>query len=125
MEFPEEPPRPARDPRIPDAHGSARSRAEYEVEVWLRRELAFLYGVERSIKRRARLRKEAWRAAAVAAILAMFAACWYIAAVSSDSLSSANKACPAKTATAAHTTTNSAATGSAHTTTSGSTNCAS
>jgi hypothetical protein len=97
MEFPEEP-RP-RDPRIPDAHRTPRSRAEHD-EVWLRRELAFLYGVERRILRRARIRKEAWRAAAVAAILAMFAACWYLAAVSSNSLSSSStKVCATKAAT--------------------------
>ena len=89
MEFPEEPAR--RDPRTPDAHRSPRSRAEHETEVWLRRELAFLHGVERRILRRTRIRKEAWRAAAVAAILAMFAACWYLAAVSSNSLSSSSQ----------------------------------
>lgn len=100
MEFPEEP-RPSRDPLTPDAHRSPRSRAEHEVEVWLRRELAFLYGVERKIVRRARIRKEAWRAAAVAAILAMFAACWYLAAVSSNSLSSSSNSCATKSATTA------------------------
>jgi hypothetical protein len=94
MEFPEE-------PRVPDAHRSPRSRSEHETEIWLRRELAFLYGVERRIKRRTRLRREAWRGAAVALILAMFAACWYLAAISSDSMaSSSGKACPAVTATA-------------------------
>ena len=95
MELPEE-------PRSPDAHRSPRSRAEHETEIWLRRELAFLYGVERRIKRRTRLRREAWRAAAVALILAMFAACWYLAALSSDSVasSSSSNACPAKTVTA-------------------------
>lgn len=105
MDFPEEP-RPARDPRTPDAHGSRHSRAERETEAWLRRELAFLHGVERRILRRARIRKEAWRAAAVAAILAMFAACWYLAAVSSNSLSSSSNACVTKTAATS--------TGSAH-----------
>ena len=94
MEFPEE-------PRVPDAHRSPRSRSEHEVEIWLRRELAFLYGVERRIKRRTRFRREAWRAAAVALILAMFAACWYLAALSSDSVASSSNACPAKTVTAA------------------------
>lgn len=118
MEFPEEP-RPARDPRIPNdpgpgpVDGAPRSRADLEAEAWLRRELAFLYGVERAIKRRARLRKEGWRAIAVAVILAMFAACWYVAAVSSHSLSATSKACATKSATsvsaAAHTTTSSAA----------------
>lgn len=102
MEFPEEP-RPARDPRIPNdsgrGDGSARSRSDYEAEVWLRRELAFLYGVERRIKRRARLRKGAWRAIAVAAILAVFAACWYIAALGSHSMSAANNACATKSTT--------------------------
>jgi hypothetical protein len=94
MEFPEE-------PRVPDAHGSPRSRSEHETEVWLRRELAFLYGVERRIRRRTRLRREAWRGAAVALILAMFAACWYLAAISSDSIASnSGRACPAATATA-------------------------
>jgi hypothetical protein len=93
MEFPEEP-RPGRDPRD---HRSP-SSGEHETEVWLRRELAFLYGVERRILRRARIRREAWRAAAVTAILAMFAACWYLAAVSSNSLSSSSKACVTKTA---------------------------
>ena len=93
-EFPEEP-RPA------DAQGSPRSRPAHESEVWLRRELAFLYGVERRIARRARLRREAWRAAAVALILAIFAACWYLAALSSDSAASTGNACLAKTATVA------------------------
>jgi len=93
MEFPEE-------PRTPDAHRSPRSRSEHEVEIWLRRELAFLYGVERKIKRRTRFRREAWRAAAVALILAMFAACWYLAALSSDTVSSSSNACPAKSVTA-------------------------
>ena len=92
MEFPEE-------PRTPDAHRSPRSRSEHEVEIWLRRELAFLYGVERRIKRRTRFRREAWRAAAVALILAMFAACWYLAALSSDTVSSSSNACPAKVVT--------------------------
>jgi hypothetical protein len=104
MEFPEEP-RPARDPRSPEPR-PARPSAEHETEAWLRRELAFLHGVERKILRRGRIRKEAWRAAAVAAILAMFAACWYLAAVSSNSLSSSSNACAAKTATST--------TGSAH-----------
>jgi len=95
MEFPEE-------PRVPDAPRSPRSRAEHETEIWLRRELAFLYGVERKIKRRTRFRREAWRAAAVALILAMFAACWYLAALSSDSVaSSGSRACSVKTATVA------------------------
>lgn len=98
MDLPEEP-RPARDPRTPDSHRSRPPRGEHETEAWLRRELAFLYGVERRILRRTRIRKEAWRAAAVAAILAMFAACWYLAAVSSNSLSSSSDACAAKTAT--------------------------
>ena len=94
MEFPEE-------PRTPDAHRSPRSRSEYETEIWLRRELAFLYGVERRIKRRSRFRREAWRAAAVALILAMFAACWYLAALSSESVASStsSKACATKSAT--------------------------
>jgi hypothetical protein len=94
VEFPEE-------PRSHDAHRSRRSRSEHETEIWLRRELAFLYGVERRIKRRARLRREAWRAAAVALILAMFAACWYLAAISSESVasSSSGNACSASTAT--------------------------
>ena len=94
MEFPEE-------PRVPDAHRSPRSRAEHETEIWLRRELAFLYGVERKIRRRARFRREAWRAGAVALILAMFAACWYLAALSSEGVasSSSGKACSAASAT--------------------------
>jgi hypothetical protein len=102
MEFPEEP-RSARDPRIPDAHRPPRSGAEYEVEIWLRRELAFLYGVERRIKRRTRLRREAWRAAAVALILAMFAACWYIAALSTESAAGTGtgNACASKAASTA------------------------
>jgi hypothetical protein len=100
MEYPEE-------PRTPDAHGSPRSRPGQEAEVWLRRELAFLYGVERRIRRRTRLRREAWRAAAVALILAIFAACWYLAALSTDSAASTgNNACPAHS--------NSAAVGSLH-----------
>lgn len=95
MEFPEE-------PRVPDAHRSPRSRAEHETEIWLRRELAFLYGVERRIRRRARFRREAWRAGAVALILAMFAACWYLAAISSESVSSSSsgKACSTSSSTA-------------------------
>jgi hypothetical protein len=95
MEFPEE-------PRVPDAHRSPRSRSEHETEIWLRRELAFLYGVERKIRRRARFRREAWRAGAVALILAMFAACWYLAALSSEgvaSSSSSGKACSTARAT--------------------------
>ena len=94
MEYPEE-------PRSPDAHGSPHSRPGHETEIWLRRELAFLYGVERRIRRRTRVRREAWRAAAVALILAIFAACWYLAALSSDSAASTGNACPAKTGTAA------------------------
>jgi hypothetical protein len=95
MEFPEE-------PRVPDAHRSPRSRSEHETEIWLRRELAFLYGVERKIKRRTRFRREGWRAAAVALILAMFAACWYLAALSSDSVaSSSSRACSVKSAAVA------------------------
>lgn len=97
MDLPEEP--HARDPRTPDAHRSRHPRGQHETEAWLRRELAFLYGVERKILRRTRIRKEAWRAAAVAAILAMFAACWYLAAVSSNSLSSSSNACATKSAT--------------------------
>jgi hypothetical protein len=93
MEYPEE-------PRSPDGPRFPRSRSEHEVEIWLRRELAFLYGVERKIKLRARCRREAWRAAAVALILAMFAACWYLAALSSDSVASSSNACPAKSTTA-------------------------
>jgi hypothetical protein len=94
MEFPEE-------PRPSDAHGSPRPRPGQETEVWLRRELAFLYGVERRIRRRTRLRREAWRAAAVALILAIFAACWYLAALSSDSAASTGNACPAHSSGAA------------------------
>jgi hypothetical protein len=94
MEFPEE-------PRSSDAHGSPRPRPGQEAEVWLRRELAFLYGVERRIKRRARLRREAWRAAAVALILAIFSVCWYLAALSSDSAASTGNACPAHSSSAA------------------------
>ena len=94
MEYPEE-------PRTPDAHGSPRSRPGQEAEVWLRRELAFLYGVERRIRRRTRLRREAWRAAAVALILTIFAACWYLAALSTDSAASTGNACPAHANSAA------------------------
>jgi hypothetical protein len=97
MDLPEEP--HARDPRTPDAHRSRHPHGQHETEAWLQRELAFLHGVERKILRRARIRKEAWRAAAVAAILAMFAACWYLAAVSSNSLSSSSNGCAAKSAT--------------------------
>ena len=94
MEFPED---PRGEPLSPDAH-SPRAQ-EHEAEAWLRRELAFLYGVERRILRRSRLRREAWRAAAVALILAVFACCWYLAALSSDG--SSPTACPAKSASAA------------------------
>jgi hypothetical protein len=97
MEFPEEP-RPARDQWNPEAR-APHPRAEHETEAWLRRELAFLHGVERKVLRRSKIRKEAWRAAAVAAILAMFAACWYLAAVSSNSLSSSS-ACAKSSTTA-------------------------
>jgi hypothetical protein len=92
MEFPED---PRNDSHTPDAHSP---RAEdVEAEAWLRRELAFLYGVERRIQRRARLRREGWRAAAVALILAVFACCWYLAALSSEGAT--RDACPAKSAT--------------------------
>jgi hypothetical protein len=93
MEFPED---PRGDWRSPDADSS--HAQDGEAEAWLRRELAFLYGVERRIVRRSRWRKEAWRAAAVALILAVFAVCWYLAALSSEGSSST--ACPAKSATA-------------------------
>ena len=94
MEFPED---PRGDARSPDAHASR--AGEGEAEAWLRRELAFLAGVERRILRRARLRSEAWRAAAVALILAVFAACWYLAALGGEG--SAGTACPAKSAASA------------------------
>jgi len=60
---------------------SPRAREAREAEDWLRRELEFLRGAERRFLRRARLREEAWRAAAVAFILAIFALCWYLAAL--------------------------------------------
>jgi hypothetical protein len=94
MEFPED---PHGDARSPDARPP--QAQDQEAEAWLRRELAFLYGVERRILRRTRMRREAWRAAAVALILAVFACCWYLAALSSDG--SSGTACPAKSATAA------------------------
>jgi hypothetical protein len=93
MEFPED---PRGDSRSPDAQPP--QAQDREAEAWLRRELAFLYGVERRILRRARMRREAWRAAAVALILAVFACCWYLAALSSEG--SSGTACPAKSATA-------------------------
>jgi hypothetical protein len=93
MEFPED---PRGDSRSPDAQPP--QAQDREAEAWLRRELAFLYGVERRILRRARVRREAWRAAAVALILAVFACCWYLAALSSEG--SSGTACPAKSATA-------------------------
>lgn len=96
MEFPEDPRGDSRwDAHSPQAHGQAQ---DGETEAWLRRELAFLHGVERRILRRSRMRKEAWRAAAVALIMAVFACCWYLAALSSDNSSST--ACPAKASTA-------------------------
>lgn len=76
MEFPED---------------SPRAREDQEAEDWLRRELDFLRGAERRILRRARMREEAWRAAAVAFILAIFACCWYLAALGSES---GRSACP-------------------------------
>jgi hypothetical protein len=97
MEFPDEP-RSAGESRTPEGQHGAQAHADRETEAWLRRELAFLYRVERRILRRARMRQEAWRAAAVALILAMFACCWYLAALSAGNSSS--KACPAKSATA-------------------------
>ena len=97
MEYPEDP-RPPGEPRTPDAH-SPEARADREAEEWLRRELAFLQGVERRILRRSRMRHEAWRAAAVALILAIFACCWYLAALGSDHASST--ACPSGSPTAA------------------------
>lgn len=107
MEFPEDPRGDSRwDAHSAQAHhgrahdGRAQDgRApDGETEAWLRSELAFLHGVERRILRRSRLRKEAWRAAAVALIMAVFACCWYLAALSSDNSSST--ACPAKATTA-------------------------
>lgn len=77
MEFPED---------------SPRAREDREAEAWLRRELEFLHGVERRILRRSRVRDEAWRAAAVGFILAMFACCWYLAALGSSG--SGGSACP-------------------------------
>jgi hypothetical protein len=77
MEFPEDAPR---------------AREDREAEDWLRRELAFLHDVERRILRRTRLREGAWRAAAVAIILAVFACCWYLAVLGSEG--SAGWACP-------------------------------
>jgi hypothetical protein len=71
---------------------SSRARGDREAEEWLRRELEFLRGVERRILRRARVREDAWRAVAVTVILAMFACCWYLAALSSGD--SAGSACP-------------------------------
>lgn len=129
MEFPEDP-RSRPEPQSPDgarqgghssngAH-SPRAGADHEAEAWLRRELAFLHGVERRIVRRARWRREGWRAAAVALILAMFACCWYLAALSSDGAS--NGACPGNRATtsstrqAASSAGAGAASGSAHST---------
>ena len=110
MEFPEDP-RSRPEPQSPDgarpgghssngAH-SPRAGADHEAEAWLRRELAFLHTVERRIVRRARWRREGWRAAAVALILAMFACCWYLAALSSDGAS--NGACPSNGATTSST----------------------
>ena len=85
MEFPEDAPR---------------AREDREAEDWLRGELEFLHGVERRIRRRTRLREEAWRAVAVAFILAIFACCWYLAALGSGSAGSAGPACPSAGSTA-------------------------
>lgn len=71
---------------------SPRAREDPEAEDWLRRELAFLHGVERRVVRRARAREEAWRVGAVALIFVMFASCWYLAALSSSDGS--GTACP-------------------------------
>lgn len=92
MEFPEDQRSdPRGEPRAPDAR-PARAQ-DHETEAWLRRELAFLHGVERRILRRERMRREAWRAAAVALILAVFSCCWYLAALGGEG--SAPAACPA------------------------------
>jgi hypothetical protein len=84
-----------------------------EAEAWLRRELAFLHRVERRIVRRERWRKEAWRAVTVAAILAVFALCWYLAALATHS--AADSACTGKAGTtvSAHAATGKTTAGSA------------
>ena len=71
---------------------SPRAREDRDAEGWLRSELEFLGGVEKRVLRRTRVREEAWRAAAVAFILAIFACCWYLAALTSGG--SAGSACP-------------------------------
>ena len=78
---------------------SPRAHENREAEDWLRRELAFLHGVERRVVRRTRLREEAWRAGAVALIFVMFASCWYLAALSSSG--ETGTACPVASADAA------------------------
>ena len=103
MEFPED---PRGEPRS-EGHHSPQAQ-DREAEAWLRRELAFLHGVERRILRRSRMRREAWRAAAVALILAVFACCWYLAALSDTSSSTA---CPAKGASTASASAQSGASG--------------
>jgi hypothetical protein len=71
---------------------SPQAREGREAEDWLRRELAFLHGVERRVARRARVRAEVWRAGAVGLIFVMFASCWYLAALSSSG--ETGTACP-------------------------------
>jgi Mg/Co/Ni transporter MgtE len=94
-EFPE-------DPRASSSSQSGpggRAGAATEAELWLRRELAFLQRVERRILRRARWRREAWRGIVVGVILAVFALCWYLAALATDG--SANRSCTGKATTTA------------------------
>ncbi len=79
-----------------------RAGVSTETEAWLRRELAFLHRVERRILRRARWREEAWRAVAVACILAVFSLCWYLAAVSANGSSSSCKGAATTATAAAH-----------------------
>lgn len=69
-----------------------RAREDREAADWLRSELEFLGGVERRILRRSRVREQAWRAATVAFILAIFACCWYLAALASGGF--IGSACP-------------------------------
>lgn len=78
---------------------SPRAREDREAEDWLRGELEFLSGAEKRMLRRTRVREGAWRAVAVAFILAIFACCWYLAALSSSS-GSTGSACPSVGSTA-------------------------
>jgi len=106
IEFPEEP-RASSSSSSPGA-GRAADPAT-EAELWLRRELAFLHRVERRILRRAHWRREAWRVVAVGSMLAVFALCWYLAAIATGG--SAQGSCAGKVSTSATAGSGSAATG--------------